>query len=150
MALCVCHTVVVEHKPDGSKVFRAQSPDEEALVKGAQKNGFTLLNNTTEGLLLEVTEEYPKRGNSEQEFKIRLMLEFTGDRRRMSVVVEDKYGKLSLYCKGADTVMFERLAEKQDNSIQSGCVQLLERCSRENEEPLGAICNRRTPYSCCC
>ncbi|KAG6399943.1 hypothetical protein SASPL_141429 [Salvia splendens] len=38
------------------------------------------------------------------------VLEFKSARKRMSVIVRDEEGKLLLLCKGADSVMFERLA----------------------------------------
>ena len=41
------------------------------------------------------------------------MLEFNSTRKRMSVIVEDERGTIKLYCKGADSVIFERLAPKQ-------------------------------------
>ncbi len=41
------------------------------------------------------------------------MLEFNSTRKRMSVIVEDERGNIKLYCKGADNVIFERLAANQ-------------------------------------
>lgn len=38
------------------------------------------------------------------------ILDFNNERKRMSVIVRDpSTGKITLYCKGADTVVFERL-----------------------------------------
>jgi len=42
--------------------------------------------------------------------------EFNSTRKRMSVVVRTPEGKIILYCKGADTVMYQRLASNQDHS----------------------------------
>lgn len=42
------------------------------------------------------------------------VLEFSSARKKMSVLVRDSYGKLVLYCKGADNVMLK--AGKGDNS----------------------------------
>ncbi|MCI16913.1 phospholipid-transporting ATPase 9-like, partial [Trifolium medium] len=39
------------------------------------------------------------------------VLEFNSTRKRMSVIVKDEEGRILLLCKGADVVMFERLAK---------------------------------------
>jgi magnesium-transporting ATPase (P-type) len=43
------------------------------------------------------------------------VIEFTSDRKRMSVIVKDPFGKIKLLCKGADTVIEERLAKSEEN-----------------------------------
>lgn len=49
------------------------------------------------------------------QFIILNVLEFNSTRKRMSVITKDRTtGKIRLYCKGADTVIFERLKEGQD------------------------------------
>jgi phospholipid-transporting ATPase len=48
-----------------------------------------------------------------QEFQILNVCEFDSTRKRMSTVVRGPDGKIKLYCKGADTVIFERLAPSQ-------------------------------------
>ena len=43
-------------------------------------------------------------------YEVLNILDFNNERKRMSVIVRDpETGKLTLYCKGADTVIFERL-----------------------------------------
>jgi phospholipid-transporting ATPase len=39
--------------------------------------------------------------------------EFNSTRKRMSTVIRTPEGKVKLYCKGADTVILERLAKTQ-------------------------------------
>lgn len=46
----------------------------------------------------------------DQEYQILNILEFNSTRKRMSVVIRTPDGKIKLYCKGADTVIYERLA----------------------------------------
>lgn len=48
-----------------------------------------------------------------QEFQILNVCEFNSTRKRMSTVVRGPDGKIKLYCKGADTVILERLAKNQ-------------------------------------
>ncbi|URE48278.1 E1-E2 ATPase [Musa troglodytarum] len=44
-------------------------------------------------------------------YKLLSVLEFNSTRKRMSVILQDEEGKLLLLSKGADSVMFERLAQ---------------------------------------
>jgi phospholipid-transporting ATPase len=48
-----------------------------------------------------------------QEFEILNVCEFNSTRKRMSTVVRMADGKIKLYCKGADTVILERLSKNQ-------------------------------------
>ena len=47
------------------------------------------------------------------EYEILNVCEFNSTRKRMSVVVRTPEGGIKLLCKGADTVILERLSEKQ-------------------------------------
>jgi phospholipid-transporting ATPase len=51
-----------------------------------------------------------------QEFQILNVCEFNSTRKRMSTVVRGPDGKIKLYCKGADNVIFERLAPSQSHT----------------------------------
>uniref|UniRef100_A0A336MAD4 Phospholipid-transporting ATPase n=1 Tax=Culicoides sonorensis TaxID=179676 RepID=A0A336MAD4_CULSO len=101
--LAVCHTVIPEKMDDGTIVYHAASPDERALVYGAQKFGYIFETRTPHHVevdALGVVEKY----------EILNVLEFTSSRKRMSVITRNSKGEIKLYCKGADTVIFERLA----------------------------------------
>ena len=41
------------------------------------------------------------------------VLEFTSTRKRMSVILRDFEGKIILYCKGADSIIFKRMQQNQ-------------------------------------
>lgn len=47
------------------------------------------------------------------EYEILNVCEFNSTRKRMSTVVRAPDGKIKLYCKGADTVILERLGKHQ-------------------------------------
>ncbi|MCJ8745805.1 hypothetical protein PDJAM_G00134800 [Pangasius djambal] len=101
--MAVCHTVVPER--DGNQIiYQASSPDEGALVKGAKSLGFVFTARTPHSVIIEA------RGK-ELTYELLNVLEFSSNRKRMSVVVRTPAGKLRLYCKGADNVIFERLNE---------------------------------------
>ncbi|KAK1089835.1 phospholipid transporting ATPase, partial [Friedmanniomyces endolithicus] len=54
LALALCHTVITERTPgDPPKIeFKAQSPDEAALVATARDVGFTVMGRSNEGIII--------------------------------------------------------------------------------------------------
>jgi phospholipid-translocating ATPase len=53
----------------------------------------------------------------EQIYELLTVIEFSSERRRMSVIVKTPKGEIVLYTKGADTVIYQRLSEHQDRNI---------------------------------
>jgi len=111
--LALCHTVLVGTDPrSGLLEYKAQSPDEAALVQAAADVGFEFRGRDRDVLIL-------RSPLSREPLRFRLLniLEFTSARKRMSVIVrqlgeDDQPGNnpVLLLCKGADNVIFERLA----------------------------------------
>ncbi|XP_068123079.1 phospholipid-transporting ATPase IB isoform X4 [Hyperolius riggenbachi] len=102
--LAVCHTVVPEKDGD-TIIYQASSPDESALVKGARKLGYAFTGRTPDSVIIDAM-------GTEQSFELLNVLEFSSNRKRMSVIVRTPSGNLRLYCKGADNVIFERLSRE--------------------------------------
>ncbi|KAK9875763.1 hypothetical protein WA026_009559 [Henosepilachna vigintioctopunctata] len=100
--LAVCHTVIPEKLDNEKLIYHAASPDERALVYGAANYGYRFLNRTPEYV------EISAMGRIER-YQILTVLEFTSARKRMSVIVKDPDDKIKLLCKGADSVIYERL-----------------------------------------
>uniref|UniRef100_A0A8C2E6U1 Phospholipid-transporting ATPase n=1 Tax=Cyprinus carpio TaxID=7962 RepID=A0A8C2E6U1_CYPCA len=98
------HHTVVPEREGNQIIFQASSPDEGALVKGAKSLGFVFTARTPHSVIIEA------RG-TEQTYELLNVLEFSSNRKRMSVIVRTPTGKLRLYCKGADNMIFERLNE---------------------------------------
>ncbi|WVF71294.1 hypothetical protein IAT40_006097 [Kwoniella sp. CBS 6097] len=103
--LAVCHTVIPEEK-DGKMVYQASSPDEAALVSGAEMLGYRFHTRKPKSVFIDVM------GQSE-EYEVLNVCEFNSSRKRMSTVVRGPDGRIKLYTKGADTVILERLAPDQ-------------------------------------
>ncbi|KAF2347977.1 P-type ATPase, partial [Trinorchestia longiramus] len=102
--MAICHTVIPDHnEAAGGLIYHAASPDERALVKGAKDLGFVFTTRTPDYVLLDAL------GKAEQ-YHVLHVLEFTSSRKRMSVVVRLPNNSIKLYCKGADNVIYERLA----------------------------------------
>ncbi|KAM5180148.1 phospholipid-transporting ATPase IB isoform 1-T1 [Mantella aurantiaca] len=109
--LAVCHTVVPEKEED-KIIYQASSPDEGALVKGARKLGYTFTGRTPHSVIIDAM-------GTEQSFELLNVLEFSSNRKRMSVIVRTPSGNLRLYCKGADNVIFERLSRESQYMEQT-------------------------------
>ncbi|KAM5531114.1 hypothetical protein V8D89_015228 [Ganoderma adspersum] len=103
--LAVCHTVIPEVH-DGKMRYQASSPDEAALVAGAEILGYQFHTRKPKSVFVNV------HGQS-LEYEILNVCEFNSTRKRMSTVVRCPDGKIKLFCKGADTVILERLSEDQ-------------------------------------
>jgi phospholipid-transporting ATPase len=63
------------------------------------------------------------------DYEILNICEFNSTRKRMSTVIRTSDGKIKLYCKGADTVILERLSE--DNPFVEQTLQHLEEYATE-------------------
>lgn len=75
-------------RANGSHIeYQASSPDEKALVEAAAKAGVTFLGEDGNNLLVkvgEITEMYERLQ----------VIEFTSERKRMSVIIRDRDGKV--------------------------------------------------------
>ncbi|BFZ58522.1 phospholipid transporting ATPase [Savitreella phatthalungensis] len=113
LALALCHTVLVERDPQNRQrlIYKAQSPDEAALVATARDLGFPMPERTQRGVVIE-------HESCRREYVLMDELEFNSSRKRMSIIVRKPDGGIRLYCKGADSVIFARLAEDQKTSVR--------------------------------
>ncbi|GER29832.1 ATPase E1-E2 type family protein / haloaciddehalogenase-like hydrolase family protein [Striga asiatica] len=109
--LAICHTAIPDFdENNGKTTYEAESPDEAAFVIAAREIGFEFFKRTQKNVY--VKELNPISGKIvERSFELLNVLEFNSSRKRMSVIVRDEEGRLLLLCKGADSVMFERLAK---------------------------------------
>ncbi|KAI1111858.1 hypothetical protein F5Y14DRAFT_288376 [Nemania sp. NC0429] len=126
LALALCHTVIAEHIPGESpKIeFKAQSPDEAALVATARDMGFTVLGSTSEGIRLNVMGE-------EIHYPILNTIEFNSSRKRMSAIIKMPDGRITLFCKGADSIIYSRLKRGEQLELRKTTADHLEMFARE-------------------
>ncbi|XP_017126564.1 phospholipid-transporting ATPase IF [Drosophila elegans] len=122
-ALTVCHTVEVlqevgvkplessesvserSHLMGKSIVdrYQASSPDEMALLEGCANLGLVYQGQSNNTLRIC---RYPSA--EELQFERLHVLEFSSERKRMSVILRDRSGTIWLYCKGAEDAIFPR------------------------------------------
>jgi phospholipid-transporting ATPase len=93
--MTICHTVVREK--DGT--YRAESPDELALIEGVGRFDCSLLERGSTAVTVSVV-------GARRTYEILAVNAFNSDRKRMSVLVRDtEVGEHYLFCKGADNIM---------------------------------------------
>ncbi|KIH92501.1 hypothetical protein SPBR_02177 [Sporothrix brasiliensis 5110] len=114
LAMALCHTCLPELK-DGKVVgFQASSPDELALVRAAEELGFLVVRKTASSTTLRFTynpqaEDDNAEAPREETYEVVDVIEFSSQRKRMSIVVRRPDGRLWLICKGADSMVLPRL-----------------------------------------
>ncbi|KAI7891370.1 uncharacterized protein EV154DRAFT_420486 [Mucor mucedo] len=104
--LALCHTVIAD-RPDKQNRhvidYKAQSPDEAALVSSARDLGFVYLGREANTLTAEIL-------GKKKKYELMNVLEFNSTRKRMSVILKpEDSDRIVLLCKGADSVIYERL-----------------------------------------
>ncbi|KAH9892941.1 hypothetical protein F4778DRAFT_300950 [Xylariomycetidae sp. FL2044] len=111
--LATCHTVIPErNEKTGTIKYQAASPDEGALVEGAKQMGYTFVARKPRSVIIEVE-------GKEFEYELLAVCEFNSTRKRMSTIYRCPDGKIRVYCKGADTVILERLNEENPHVEQT-------------------------------
>ena len=117
--LATCHTVIPERREEkpGEIKYQAASPDEGALVEGAVMLGYRFIARKPRAVRILVDGE-------ELEYELLAVCEFNSTRKRMSTIFRCPDGKVRCYCKGADTVIIERLG--RENIFVDATLQHLE------------------------
>ncbi|KAF2861855.1 aminophospholipid-translocating P4-type ATPase [Piedraia hortae CBS 480.64] len=109
--LSTCHTVIPEVDANNPALikYQAASPDEGALVEGAALLGYKFVARQPKAVTIQI-------GDDAQEAKYELLAvcEFNSTRKRMSCIYRCPDGRIRCYCKGADTVILERLGTKDE------------------------------------
>ncbi|KAG6839833.1 hypothetical protein C0991_011212 [Blastosporella zonata] len=124
--LALCHTVVTSVDPvTGEIQYKSQSPDEAALVQAAADVGFVFCGRDKETLSIRT----PSSAPDVEKYELLNILEFTSERKRMSVVLRKlggDDGRLFLLTKGADNIIFQRLKDSEEELMATTEVHLNE------------------------
>lgn len=115
--LATCHTVIPEFQSDGSIKYQAASPDEGALVDGGASLGYKFTIRKPKSVTIEAN-------GTSREYQLLHICEFNSTRKRMSAILKFPDGSIKLFCKGADTVILERLSD--DNPYVAATTRHLE------------------------
>lgn len=105
-SMAVCHSVITE-TVEGELVYQGSSPDEIALLNGLKQMGCRFVGRRPKEVRIEVL-------GAERVYELLALIEFTSTRKRMSVLVRDETsGDTRLITKGADTVILDRLKDRE-------------------------------------
>lgn len=110
--MAICNTVIPVRSKAGEIIYKAQSQDEDALVVAAAKLHMVFVGKNANLLELMFNSVMIR-------YEVLEILEFTSDRKRMSVVVRDcQNGKIILLSKGADeSILPSACAGQQTRTI---------------------------------
>jgi len=113
-AVAMCNETIPSFEPKTYEIiYESQSPDESALVYGIKTEGVSLIerNRTSVSIGMWGSRKASSiKAQVEETYRILMVFEFNSDRKRMSVILRRPNGKIVLYCKGADDIMFSRLS----------------------------------------
>ncbi|SCU96405.1 LAMI_0F06436g1_1 [Lachancea mirantina] len=119
--LATCHTVIPEFQDDGSIKYQAASPDPLcALVEGAAMLGYKFVIRKPNSVTIDIEQTH-----SQLEYQLLNICEFNSTRKRMSAIFRMPDNSIKLFCKGADSVILERL-DKENNPYTDATLRHLE------------------------
>ena len=107
-AICCAHECICSEKENGIE-YSGISPDDVELVKAASNQGFCFMKSNNNIRKISI-------GSQEKTFLILKILNFTSERKRMSIIIKDEKNTIKLYCKGADTEIKKRIINNNENS----------------------------------
>ncbi|PIA36567.1 hypothetical protein AQUCO_03300037v1 [Aquilegia coerulea] len=109
--MALCHTGIPVNDDGTEKLkYEAESPEEVAFLIASQEFGFQFFRRTQSTMVLKEVD--PASGAVvEREYKLLNMLEFSSARKRMSVIIKDEDDQIFLLSKGADSIIYDMLAD---------------------------------------
>lgn len=131
-AIVLAHGVIpAADEVSGKLIYESQSPDESALLNAIRDNHLVLQSRSKVEIAVSSQFQYSSVNQQqsgllqgggvggvtmlaqpvEERYKLLACMEFTSDRKRMSVIVRTKDGSIHLYCKGADNIVLSRLSK---------------------------------------
>ena len=109
-ALALVNECMVDANNNTDEVkYTATSPDDLVLIKFAAKQGYKLVKTSFDEKVILI-------GNKHVKFKILQSLNFSSERKRMSIIVKDENDIIKIYTKGADMEISKRLCQKSRTS----------------------------------
>ena len=111
LLLTLCHSIFPELGKNNIIEYQGASPDDIALVKGAQQLGYEYT--TKEFSLMTITDHV--HNNIQKKYDFKVEMPFDSNRKRMSVIVFNKdKSQYELYSKGADSIMMKLIAFQEN------------------------------------
>ena len=115
--LSLCHSCSIQQNEDGTDEYICISPDSIELVKTAKDQGWNFIESGSSSIKRI---KLGKDGLFRNDIERLQLIEFSSDRKRETVIVKDR-GIIKVYCKGADSIIEERLSKNTPESILKQC-----------------------------
>ena len=112
LSLTLCNSVLIDNRKkqeEGIIEYQSSSPDEKALIYFARSQGYILTNRSLDDTITI------EMNNEENNFKLLNTLEYSSERKRMSVIIKTNSNKYMIYTKGADSII-EQLIHPDDKN----------------------------------
>ena len=116
-ALSLCHSCSIQQNEDGTEEYICISPDSIELVKTAKDQGWNFVESGSSSIKRI---RLGKDGLFRNDIERLQLIEFSSDRKRETVIVKDR-GIIKVFCKGADSIIEQRLSKKTPDSILKQC-----------------------------
>ena len=127
-ALSLCHTCSVEVNEEKEE-YICVSPDSIELVKAARAQGWKYEDSGNPDIK-QISLGY-NDNNKRIKFEKKEIIEFSSDRKRETIIVKTPDNKIILYCKGADSIIEQRLSKKSDQEILKQCKHYVDKFSAQ-------------------
>ena len=113
LCLALCHSVITDQNDLPAISYKSSSPDETAMVNCARKFGIIFEGRDVyDNIFLRVKNK--KDDNYEKiTYKLLNCLDYSSERKRMSVIVRAPDNKIYLFAKGADSAIGERVTQNR-------------------------------------
>ena len=124
--ICVCHSLIVEtDEKTGATTVQGPSPDEVALVNMAKQLGFVFKGRDSTSIYLDLQGESIR-------YEVLNVLEFSSERRRMSVIARAPDRTIRLFVKGADSAILALLnTDNEDGQLMAETDRNLHRFAQQ-------------------
>ena len=111
--LSLCHSCSIQKNDDSTEDYICISPDSIELVKTAKDQGWNFIDSGSSSIKRI---KLGKEGLFRNDIERLQLIEFSSDRKRETVIVRDR-GLIKVFCKGADSIIEERLSKNTPESI---------------------------------
>lgn len=109
LSLALCHTCTPERSENGEVSYQAASPDEQALVQAAQELGYVMIDRQNGTITVKTTSSGTEGDPSFEIYQILDVIEFSSNRKRMSIILRMPDDRICVFCKGADSTITKLL-----------------------------------------
>ncbi|EXJ78856.1 phospholipid-translocating ATPase [Capronia coronata CBS 617.96] len=138
LSLALCHTCIPEKDEDDNIRYQAASPDEMALVTGAQELGYIVTDRQSTTVTVKTFEDGDEENPSYETYEVLDVIEFSSARKRMSIIVRFPDQRICLISKGADSTIrgLLRLSDLAASKVQAAERRASQRKSVEAQQVL--------------